>query len=405
MNHQTSYVPQIAYHSPKALTQPMIEFPQMNLGLAILVFNKEDDLISCLNKAMALLTAVAFSKFPSTNNQLRNFFNPRNHATIQDVRVTVQQVQGRLCTQPKRSRKTGWFKDKAMLDEALKSSQILNEEQLAFLTDLVIPDGQAAQTTILNNVAFQTEDLDAYDFDCDDVSNAKAVLMVNLSNYGFDVISEVPYSKPYHNDMDNQSVHAMHDFEQTLVIDFPDNEITSDSHIIPVISSQHAVIPMIDDEETLILKKIEALSELPNVSLVNTSLKKLKFHLLKFDTVVKQRITPDAITEGEQGESCDKYVDLDAELLKKQNAYNELFKKYFENNDLKAQLQAKDTTICKLKEHIKSMKENDKEEKVKHDMDEIETINIDLEHSVAKLLSENKRLHNEFDHLKQIYKD
>ncbi|GJY98807.1 retrovirus-related pol polyprotein from transposon TNT 1-94 [Tanacetum coccineum] len=45
-----------------------------------------------------------------------------------------------------------------------------------------------------------------------------------------------------------------------------------------------------------------------------------------------------------------------------------------------AQLQAKDTTICKLKEHIKSMRENDKEEKVKQDIDEIETINIELEH-------------------------
>ncbi|GJR67703.1 retrovirus-related pol polyprotein from transposon TNT 1-94 [Tanacetum coccineum] len=52
----------------------------------------------------------------------------------------------------------------------------------------------------------------------------------------------------------------------------------------------------------------------------------------------------------------------------------------FENNDLKAQLQAKVTTICKLKEHIKMMRENDKEEKVKHEMDEIETINIELEH-------------------------
>ncbi|GJX64219.1 retrovirus-related pol polyprotein from transposon TNT 1-94 [Tanacetum coccineum] len=79
--------------------------------------------------------------------------------------------------------------------------------------------------------------------------------------------------------------------------------------------------------------------------------------------------------------------------------------KYFENNDLKAQLQAKDTAICKLKEHIKSMRENDKEEKVKQDIDEIETINIELEHSVAKLLSENERLHREIDHLKQIYKD
>ncbi|GJX00272.1 retrovirus-related pol polyprotein from transposon TNT 1-94 [Tanacetum coccineum] len=49
---------------------------------------------------------------------------------------------------------------------------------------------------------------------------------------------------------------------------------------------------------------------------------------------------------------------------------------YFENNNMKAQLQDKDTTIRKLKEHIKSMRENDKEEKVKHDMDEIETIYI-----------------------------
>ncbi|GJR39179.1 hypothetical protein Tco_1214863 [Tanacetum coccineum] len=40
----------------------------------------------------------------------------------------------------------------------------------------------------------------------------------------------------------------------------------------------------------------------------------------------------------------------------------------------------KDTTICKLKEDIKSMRENDKEERVKHEMDEIETINIELEH-------------------------
>ncbi|GJY94946.1 hypothetical protein Tco_0511307 [Tanacetum coccineum] len=38
-------------------------------------------------------------------------------------------------------------------------------------------------------------------------------------------------------------------------------------------------------------------------------------------------------------------------------------------------------------------------------MDEIKTINIELEHSVAKLLSENKRLHKEIEHLKKIYKD
>nr|GEX74589.1 hypothetical protein [Tanacetum cinerariifolium] len=96
-----------------------------------------------------------------------------------------------------------------------------------------IPDGQAAQTTFLNNVVFQTEDLDAYDSDCDDVFNAKAVLMANLSNYGLDVILEVPHSESYHNDFDIQSVHAMQDFKQTPVVDFPDNEMTSDSNIIP----------------------------------------------------------------------------------------------------------------------------------------------------------------------------
>nr|GEV22991.1 hypothetical protein [Tanacetum cinerariifolium] len=35
-----------------------------------------------------------------------------------------------------------------------------------------------------------TENLDTYDSDCDDISNAKAVLMANIFNYGFDVILE-----------------------------------------------------------------------------------------------------------------------------------------------------------------------------------------------------------------------
>ncbi|GKE39610.1 hypothetical protein Tco_1463015, partial [Tanacetum coccineum] len=47
--------------------------------------------------------------------------------------------------------------------------------------------------------------------------------------------------------------------------------------------------------------KIEAPRELPKVSLVNTSLKKLKYHLGQFDNVMKKRITPDALIEGEWG--------------------------------------------------------------------------------------------------------
>nr|GFA78050.1 hypothetical protein [Tanacetum cinerariifolium] len=44
---------------------------------------------------MAFLTAVASSRFPSTNNQLRTSSNERNQATIQDGRVLVKKVQRR----------------------------------------------------------------------------------------------------------------------------------------------------------------------------------------------------------------------------------------------------------------------------------------------------------------------
>nr|GEX17241.1 hypothetical protein [Tanacetum cinerariifolium] len=177
-------------------------------GLAVLVFTQGDDPIVCLNKAIVFLTTIASLRFPSTNNQLRTSSHPRNQDTIQDDRVIVQQVQGRQgqsyagtgykgegriarkCTQLKRPRNAAWFMKKAMLAEALESGQILIKEQLAFLVDLDIPNGQATQTTIPNTAAFQTKDLYAYNSDCDDVSNAKAVLMANLSDYGSNIISE-----------------------------------------------------------------------------------------------------------------------------------------------------------------------------------------------------------------------
>nr|GEX45529.1 hypothetical protein [Tanacetum cinerariifolium] len=181
---------------------------------------KGDDPIACLNKAMAFLTVVASSRFPSTNNQLRTSSNTRNQATIQDDRVTMQQVQGRQgqnysgttykgnATNSRGNTTSGQAKEKAILAEAQEAGQILDEEQLAFLADPRIPAGQA-QTIIPHNAAFQTEDLDTYDSNCDDLSNAQTVLMANISNYGSDVISEVPNSETYLNDMDNQSVHAL----------------------------------------------------------------------------------------------------------------------------------------------------------------------------------------------------
>nr|GFB11430.1 hypothetical protein [Tanacetum cinerariifolium] len=68
------------------------------------------------------------------------------------------------------------------------------------------------------------------------------------------------------------------------------------------------------------------------------------------------------------------------------------FDQLFEINDLKAQSQEKDTVIMKLKERIKSLSGNVKEEKIKKELEEIETINIELDHRVTKLVAENKHL-------------
>nr|GEW90850.1 hypothetical protein [Tanacetum cinerariifolium] len=95
---------------------------------------------------------------------------------------------------------------------------------------------------------------------------------------------------------------------------------------------------------------------------------------------------------------------LNQEIFQKDNSGENqkatTFNQLFEINELKAQSQEKDTVIRKLKDRIKSLMEKEGVENVKKDIDEIKTINIELEHSVAKLLSENENLRKEQEHLK-----
>ncbi|GKC98838.1 integrase, catalytic region, zinc finger, CCHC-type containing protein, partial [Tanacetum coccineum] len=130
-----------------------------------------------------------------------------NYATSQEKIVKCYNCLGeghmaKQCTQPKRSRSSVWFKKKLMLAESLKA-------------------------------AFQTEYLDAYDSDCDDISSAKAILMANLSRCDPDVLFEVPYSDSYPNDMINQDVQEMSYSEQTHIDNYPDNKLNNDRNIIP----------------------------------------------------------------------------------------------------------------------------------------------------------------------------
>ncbi|GKE89789.1 hypothetical protein Tco_1567264 [Tanacetum coccineum] len=88
---------------------------------------------------------------------------------------------------------------------------------------------------------------------------------------------------------------------------------------------------------------------------------------------------------------CNKCLELETKLLKKKD----LIEKDVYDKLLKTQSQEKDTVIRKFKDKIKSLSGKDSVENVKKDIDEIETINIELEHSVEKLLSENENLRKE----------
>ncbi|GKF30891.1 hypothetical protein Tco_0100689 [Tanacetum coccineum] len=83
------------------------------------------------------------------------------------------------------------MKTQGVIVQAQASGQILHEEELAFLADPGIPEAQATQTVITHNAAYQANDLDAYDSDCDELNTAKVALMANLSHYGSDALAEL----------------------------------------------------------------------------------------------------------------------------------------------------------------------------------------------------------------------
>ncbi|GJZ81022.1 hypothetical protein Tco_0646016 [Tanacetum coccineum] len=110
--------------------------------------------------------------------------------------------------------------------------------------DLGIAEGPVTQSVITHNAAYQADDLDAYDSDCDEISTV--TLGKVLMGY---CVQEMPYSEP------------------SYFLEHPENEIHSYSNIIPyslyLIESQNAAVQDINSfaqQDALILFMFEQLS-------------------------------------------------------------------------------------------------------------------------------------------------
>nr|GEW24963.1 putative ribonuclease H-like domain-containing protein [Tanacetum cinerariifolium] len=288
-------------------------------SLVILVFSPRDDPIACLNKAMDFLIAVASSRFLPTNNQLITSLNLINQATIQDGRVTVQQVHGR--------------QGESYFGTGYKSNATCSGETL-----------QVDRQGLLNATTVKTKDLNTYDSDCDEIWNAKAILMANISNYGSDIISE------------------------TLNLEE---------------ASRSKMARKYKDPEAVKQKN-------SNKPIDYVELNKIYEDFGKRFVPQQELSADEAVWYNMLNPSTKSFVALPIQI----EVPMELPK-----------LQEKDITICKLKEIMKTMRENSKEENVNYDYCEIATKIVEMENSVAKLLLEIERLCNEINHVKQVFKE
>ncbi|GJT49983.1 integrase, catalytic region, zinc finger, CCHC-type containing protein [Tanacetum coccineum] len=252
-------------------------------GLALLVFIPGDNPIACLNKAMTFLsTVVALRRqgqsFAGTRSKGNATSSGGNNSTGLARVVKCYNYQGkghmaRQCTKPKRPRNSAWFK-----------------------------------TTIPQNAAFQTDDLDAYDFDCDDISSAKVVLMANLSSYDSDVLSEMSdqmSNQVTHWDKVNQETKNVNEsltaelerykervktFEQRLNVDLSSHEKLIDSQMDDMIRNRNALKQEIDSLKQTLYKQVKE-----NESLLQT------FNVFKKESKEKEN----------------KYMDKEIDLEKK----------------------------------------------------------------------------------------
>ncbi|GJT55984.1 integrase, catalytic region, zinc finger, CCHC-type containing protein [Tanacetum coccineum] len=187
----SSSIPQSEY-APTVNQQQQPEFPQLDLGLTVPVFKQGDDPIDAINHMMSFLSVV-WRQISFTTGTSRTYTpgasgsNSGKQRTVICYNCKGEGHMSKQSTKPKRKWDDSWFKDKVLL------------------------------TVITYNAAYQANDLDAYDSDCDEVNTAKVALMANSSHYGLDALAEVYNPDNVDNNMINQGVQYVTESQQAAV--------------------------------------------------------------------------------------------------------------------------------------------------------------------------------------------
>ncbi|GKD58816.1 hypothetical protein Tco_1296325 [Tanacetum coccineum] len=326
-----------AYKKGETLLNQQSEFSQPDSGLIVPVFQKGNDPINAINHMMSFLTAVVTFRYHTTNNQLRNSSNPMQQATINNRRVTLQLIQGRqtsLATGTTRTYTPGASgsnsgKQRTVIcynckGECHMSKQCTKPKRKQ---DDSWNSRRSSHTYVItHNAAYQADDLDAYESDCDELNTAKVALMANLSHYGSDALAEVHNHDNINNNMLNQAVQAITSSEQSNVVTHSETEINSDSNIIPysqyVIESQQAAVQNSNSsaqQDALILSVIEQLkTQVVNCTKINLDNKSvndtLTVELERYKEqvkVLKEGHNVDLRSNNNVSDSCAQSVEID----------------------------------------------------------------------------------------------
>nr|GEU97833.1 integrase, catalytic region, zinc finger, CCHC-type, peptidase aspartic, catalytic [Tanacetum cinerariifolium] len=447
------------------------EFSSPKTGLVVLVFQKGVDPIDAINHMMSFLTSVVTSRvtiqpIQGRQNQMwagsSRPFTSRSGGTSGRQRVIVcYNCKGvghmaKQCTKPKRKRNAKWFKDKVLLVQAQASGQVLHEEELDFLANPRTAESSTNQTVVTTNAAYQADDLDAYDSDCDELNSAKVALMANLSHYGSDNLAEsntestsdsniISYTKymneSQYNTVQNSTLLTGTWFQNPCHLKKAQQLKPKLYDGCVIEKSEAIVVP--DTKATLLLaeesrsKMIEKQND-PQMTEKKVVTKPFNYDILnKLSTDFETRFVSQTESSAEQAfwsqysVQTDEpnlseiiHVDFDeltamaSEQSSSRPALNDMtpgtissglkdtlssnasaptFAELFEINDLKAQAQAKDTMILNLKEKLNSLNGDVKDRDEKQNVEESETLKIELGHRVTKLATEN-------NHLKHTYK-